>query len=158
MKRIWAPWRSVYIEAISTKPAKTKKCFLCANNSLSNFLVAKGTHAFVILNRYPYNPGHLLVAPYRHVSSIEQLSDIEICEIFKLITKSVKALKASFQPDGFNIGLNLGKAGGAGLAGHLHFHIVPRWIGDTNFMAVLADTKVINEELKKTQKKLKGLF
>jgi ATP adenylyltransferase len=159
LERLWAPWRSEYIIEAAKKKNITARCFLCNNQKdTTNFYLIKGDYSFVLLNRYPYNPGHLLVAPYRHIGSIEKLSYKECKEIFELMKKSVTALKRVYHPHGFNIGLNLGKVAGAGLAGHLHFHIVPRWTGDTNFMTVLSNTRVINEELKKIQTKLKEVI
>ena len=110
-------------------------------------VIEKAKHSFSMLNLYPYNNGHVMVAPYRHVRSLELLSDVEIADLMILVIKTKKKLDRLLKPDGYNIGMNLGKVGGAGYAGHLHIHIVPRWVGDTNFMPVMSGTKVISESL-----------
>ena len=159
MKILWAPWRMAYIKKFSEKDSG---CFLCKAGSEKrdeeNLVVFRGEHCFVIMNRYPYNNGHLLIAPYRHVGSITDLNEEESSEIMKLIKLSVEALRKEYRPDGFNVGLNLGKAAGAGLESHLHFHVVPRWVGDTNFMPVFSDTKVIPEDLRESWRRLKSRF
>ena len=111
-----------------------------------------------MLNSYPYNPGHLMVAPYSHVASLEELTDDEIHEHFEIVSRSLKVLRQAFKPGGFNIGLNLGRVAGAGIDDHIHTHIVPRWPGDTNFMPVISDARVIPEALAETYDKLKGKF
>jgi ATP adenylyltransferase len=155
MEQIWAPWRIEYI----AKP-KDSGCVLCQkpeqNNDDANFILYRGQSNFIILNAFPYNPGHLMVAPYRHVANIEDLTSDESREHFNLVKKSLALLKEVLRPGGFNIGLNIGKIAGAGIEEHLHTHIVPRWQGDVNFMPVLADTRVISEGLAATYKKLKG--
>lgn len=157
MERIWAPWRIQYIQM-----EKTAGCFLCEepgqNEDALNYILHRAEVNFIILNSYPYNPGHLMVAPYRHVADLEELTARERQEHFEIVTRSVRVLKEVFDPDGFNIGLNLGKAAGAGLDAHVHTHIVPRWQGDTNFMPVLSDVKVLPESLKEIYQKLKGKF
>ena len=154
MKQLWAPWRIRYIES-----PKGNGCILCQkprqNNDAANFILYRGQSNFIILNAFPYNPGHLMVAPYRHVANIEDLTGDESREHFNLVKKSLALLKQVLNPDGFNIGLNIGKIAGAGIEEHLHTHIVPRWQGDVNFMPVLADTRVISEGLAATYKKLK---
>ncbi|HUS04091.1 MAG TPA: HIT domain-containing protein [Dehalococcoidia bacterium] len=155
MKQLWAPWRIQYIES-----PKGSGCILCQkhrqNNDDANFILYRGQSNFIILNAFPYNPGHLMVAPYRHVANIEDLTSDESREHFNLVKKSLALLKEVLKPGGFNIGLNIGKIAGAGIEEHLHTHIVPRWQGDVNFMPVLADTRVISEGLAATYKKLKG--
>lgn len=157
MERIWAPWRMQFITR-----KKPGGCFLCENpgqdRDTQNYILYRGGANFVILNSYPYNPGHMMVAPYRHVASVEDLSEAERNEHFEIVNQCVKALREEFAAEGFNIGMNLGKASGAGIAGHVHTHIVPRWHGDTNFMSVLADTKVVPEALADTYKRLKNKF
>ncbi len=157
MERIWAPWRMQFI-----RMKKPKGCFLCENpqkvDDVRNYILYRGGENFVIMNSYPYNPGHLMVAPYRHVASIEELSEAERNEHFKIVNQCVKVLREEANPEGFNIGMNLGKASGAGVAGHAHTHIVPRWHGDINFMSVLADTKVVPEALAETFERLRGKF
>jgi len=150
MRILWAPWRMAYIRRFSNE-GRSSGCFLCEAGSTSddekNLVVLRGEHAFAILNRYPYNNGHLMIAPYRHVGSILDLDGGESEELMKLIKLAVRALMEEYRPDGFNIGLNLGRAAGAGLEDHLHIHVVPRWVGDTNFMPILSETKVIPEGL-----------
>jgi len=154
MEQIWAPWRIEYI----AKP-KDSGCILCQkpeqNSDDTNFILYRGQNNFVILNAFPYNPGHLMVAPYRHIGNIQELTDDESMEHFKLVKKSLALLRQVLNPDGFNIGLNLGKIAGAGIESHLHTHIVPRWQGDVNFMPVLSDTRVISEGLSAVYNKLK---
>lgn len=146
MKRLWAPWRMQYI-----RNAGQPGCFLCdifrSDQDREHLVVQRGETGAVVMNRYPYNNGHLLVAPYRHVDSLETLSDKELLEMMRLTTLTCRHLKQVLHPDGFNLGLNLGTAAGAGLKDHLHLHIVPRWTGDTNFMPVLADVKVVPQPL-----------
>ena len=155
MEYLWAPWRIEYLQ----RAAETG-CILCQkpaeDNDEANLILYRGQHSFVILNAFPYNPGHLMVAPYRHIADLQHFTDEEARELFDIVKKSLELLKEVMKPVGFNIGLNVGKAAGAGIAKHLHTHIVPRWQGDTNFMPVLSDTKVISEALSGTYKKLRG--
>jgi len=141
---------------------KPEGCILCQkpkqNNDALNYILHRGDNNFIILNSYPYNPGHLMVAPYRHVASLEGLTEEERHEHFEIVSRSIKVLRQIFNPGGFNIGMNLGKAAGAGIDDHFHTHIVPRWQGDTNFMPVLSDVRVIPEALAETYQKLKGKF
>ncbi len=154
---IWAPWRIGYIVKI-----KKKGCFLChsykSRDDDKNFVVYRGKFSFVVMNIFPYNNGHLMIAPVRHLKDITSLTEEEDREIMELIKKSVKILKKLLKPEGFNIGLNLGKTAGAGLEDHIHFHIVPRWNGDTNFMPVISDTKVIPQSLSELYLELKEEF
>ncbi len=135
-------------------------CILCQkpgeSNDEVNLILYRGQYNFIILNTFPYNPGHLMVAPYRHIANLQDLTDEETKEHFDIIKKSVELLKEVMEPTAFNIGLNLGKVAGAGIAEHLHTHIVPRWQGDTNFMPVLSDTKVISEAVSDTYKRLRA--
>jgi ATP adenylyltransferase len=155
MERIWAPWRIEYIE----RP-KESGCILCQkskeNNDEANFILYRGQNNFVILNAFPYNPGHLMVAPYRHIANLQDLTGDEVKEHLEVVKRAVKLLTEVLKPTGFNIGLNIGKVAGAGIEYHLHTHIVPRWEGDVNFMPVLSDTRVISEALAATYKKLKA--
>ncbi|MEE9521069.1 MAG: HIT domain-containing protein [Dehalococcoidales bacterium] len=157
MEKIWAPWRMEYIMM-----EKSEECFLCEkpkqNNDALNHILYRGKQNFVVLNSYPYNPGHLMIAPYRHVASLEELTDEELHEHIEIVVRSLKVLRQVFNPAGFNIGANMGKVAGVGLEGHVHTHIVPRWQGDTNFMPVVADTKVVSEAVADTYKKLEGKF
>lgn len=155
MDRIWAPWRMQYIELAD----KTEGCIFCVfpsqDKDRENLLLYRGKTAFMMLNCYPYNPGHLMIAPYKHTSDMCDLSDQELLEVNQLVRSSVRLLTAVMEPHGFNVGINLGRTAGAGIADHIHWHIVPRWDGDTNFMPVIADTKVIPESLLATYDKLK---
>ena len=139
---------------------KTRGCIFCDKPRETcdeeNYILYRGEKNFVILNAYPYNPGHLLVTPYRHIASFEELSDEELLEHFKIVRRSVMILKEVFKPGGLNIGINLGRVAGSGIDDHIHSHIVPRWGGDTNFMPALADTRVIPQALSETYGKLKG--
>jgi len=155
MKRIWAPWRSRYISS-----PKSGSCPFCdaQNKTNESHLLYSDSLSTVILNKYPYTGGHILISPHRHIAELEELSVDESTDIFSLARASVSALKAAFKPDGFNIGMNLGTSAGAGIADHLHLHVVPRWDGDTNFMPVLADTKVLSSHLDETYEILKPLF
>jgi len=157
MKRIWAPWRVEYI-----RMERPKGCVLCdkpkESRDVENYILFRGKKNFVMLNAFPYNPGHLMIAPYRHVASPEDLTPEERNEHFAIVARSVKVLKPVFKSDGLNIGINLGRAAGAGIDDHFHTHIVPRWAGDTNFMPVLADTKVVSEGLVDSYRKLAGKF
>ncbi len=155
MEQIWSPWRMEYI-----RMEKPKGCILCEKpkeeEDESNYILHRGGNNFIILNSFPYNPGHLMVAPYRHVPDFEQLSDEELWEHFDLVRRSTSMLKRILNPKGFNIGINIGKVAGAGIEDHFHTHIVPRWEGDTNFMPVISNTRVVPEALASTYKKLKG--
>ena len=159
MERIWAPWRIRYIEQAD---AKGKGCILCdkpkENKDTENYILYRGKKNFVILNSYPYNPGHLMIAPYRHLDSPEKLSDEELREHYEMVRNSLAVLREVFKPGGFNVGMNLGRVAGAGIADHIHTHVVPRWGGDTNFMPVLADVRVLPEALTDSYQKLKGKF
>ena len=157
MERMWAPWRIEYIQM-----EKPDGCILCdkpqENNDAENYILYRGQKNFVILNAYPYNPGHLMITPYRHTALFEELTDEELREHFEIVRRCTKILREVFDPDGFNLGINLGKVAGAGIDDHFHTHIVPRWQGDTNFTPVIADTKVIPEALADTYQKLKDKF
>ena len=157
MKQIWAPWRIEYILM-----EKAVGCILCEkpeqNNDALNYILYRGDKNFVIMNSYPYNPGHLMVAPYRHVANLEELTDEELHEHFEIVNRSIKVLREVFNPGGFNIGINMGKVAGAGIDEHVHTHIVPRWQGDTNFMPVVSDVTVVPEALAETYEKLRDKF
>jgi len=157
MKQIWAPWRMEYI-----RMEKPKGCILCGkpgqDNDAKNHILYRGENNFVIMNIYPYNPGHLMIAPYRHVASLEELTDEELHEQFDIVSRSIKVLRQVFNPGGFNLGINIGKVAGAGIEDHIHTHVVPRWQGDTNCMPVISDVRVLPEALDETYQKLKGKF
>ena len=156
---LWAPWRIEYILG-----PKDGECFLCDRNISSSekpddfMIIARGENVFVMLNAFPYNSGHLLVAPYAHIGDISGLPKNTLHEMIEVCTAAKNCLKDTMSPEGFNIGFNLGLPAGAGLEDHIHMHIVPRWIGDTNFMPVLDNTRVIPQSLKDTAKILKDIF
>ncbi|MDD5133850.1 MAG: HIT domain-containing protein [Phycisphaerae bacterium] len=156
MENLWAPWRIGYVQNLGEK----RECFICHNvnnprQDEENFVIKRTANCLVILNKYPYNNGHLLIAPQKHAAEFDELDDTVLLEITKLIIECQKMLTAAIKPHGFNVGMNFGRCAGAGLPGHLHIHIVPRWDGDINFMAVCADTKVISQSLKELYTKLK---
>lgn len=154
MNFIFAPWRIEYIRA-----PKLEGCFLCdfpkKDRDEDCLILYRSKTCFVIMNNYPYNPGHLMVSPYRHVGNIEDLSEEELLDLMVVTQRMVSLLKRVMKPDGFNLGFNFGKVAGAGVEDHLHLHIVPRWNGDTNFMPVVADTKVVPQAVKDTYKALR---
>jgi ATP adenylyltransferase len=160
MKRLWAPWRMEYI----LDEHKHKSCLCCAiseadkKDDRKNLILYRSKHCFVVLNKYPYNNGHLMVVPYFHTSTFEGLSDDVLFDLIKTVKKSVSILKKAFNPDGFNLGLNFGKVAGAGMESHMHKHIVPRWTGDTDSMPIIAETRVMPEHLRKTYNKLRKFF
>lgn len=160
LRRLWAVWRMPYIKLLAS--GEGKECIFCTlpkgNSDRENLILHRSTLSFIMLNKYPYNPGHLMVAPYRHVANLDELSDEEIMDIWRLLKLSVEALKKAMNPDGFNVGMNIGKAAGAGFEGHLHIHVVPRWVGDANFMPILGNTKVISEALSNTYDELKRVL
>ena len=159
MEKLWAPWRMEYI-LDAKNPAKG--CIFCdlpgQQNDEENYIVHRSDLSFVMLNKFPYNNGHIMVIPYKHESDYTALDQEIISDAQQLIQKSLIALKNSMDPHGFNIGLNLGRTAGAGIDAHLHYHIVPRWDGDTNFMPVIGDTKVISESLQRSWQKLTREF
>jgi ATP adenylyltransferase len=156
MERLWAPWRMEYIG--SSREGKDAGCLFCEKPKEGDdekaLILARTELSFAMLNRYPYNSGHLMVAPFRHVGELEEVKDDESLDMQQLVQRCVKALKEAMQPDGFNIGMNLGIVAGAGIPDHLHWHVVPRWTGDTNFMPVAGATKVLPERLGDTYIKL----
>lgn len=156
MEKIFAPWRIRYV--LASKPKECVFCSAVKGNERDRLVVYKAEKSFVLMNQYPYNPGHVMVCPKRHVPSTEDLSDEELLEIMKLVNLSIKAIRISMNPDGFNLGINLGRVAGAGIAEHLHFHVVPRWSGDTSFMPVLADVQVLPEALEESYEKIRRAF
>lgn len=151
MERLYAPWRMAYVEQPhSPKPGATG-CVFCdaaaSTDDAANLIVHRGESAFVLLNKFPYNNGHLLVVPYMHTAKLPDLPDAALAEIWTLAKEAQSALQAAMHPEGYNLGMNLGVAAGAGIADHLHLHVVPRWNGDTNFMPVLTDVKVMPDSL-----------
>lgn len=146
-----------YITSVTSK--KTEECFLCTkpseNRDEENFIVHRGEKCFIMLNTFPYNTGHLLVAPYLHKPNLTDLDERELFDLIKCVSLSLKLISEAYRPDGFNVGINIGRVAGAGLEGHVHVHIVPRWAGDTNFMSIISKTKVMPELLEDTYFKLK---
>ncbi|RMF83329.1 MAG: HIT domain-containing protein [Planctomycetota bacterium] len=154
-KNIWAPWRMEYIDQLDGDEG----CFLCSyatrpDDDASNRVVWRTDRVLVVMNRFPYTGGHLLVAPLEHVPDFEDMSDELLCALTIGVRDAQRVVKAALRAEGFNIGLNLGRCAGAGLPGHLHWHVVPRWGGDTNFMSVIGDVRVIPEALDRTYKRL----
>ncbi len=158
LQNLWAPWRMTYIESFAQEGAKRGECFICTavnSGDLRNtYTLEKRERVIIMLNIFPYNPGHLLVAPTRHLSQLSQLEDKENASLLESVGYWVERLKTQLKPDGFNIGINLGSVAGAGLPEHLHVHIVPRWSGDTNFMPVISSVKVMPELLASTYDRL----
>jgi ATP adenylyltransferase len=156
MDYVWSPWRYQYMEQVKT--GKQPDCFFCdavaRKDDCETLLVHRGTKSFVILNRFPYTSGHLMIVPYAHVAELGQCEGGVLDEMMRIAQRIEKALKATYSPDGMNLGMNLGRAAGAGVAGHLHLHVLPRWVGDTNFMTVTGETRVHPEELATTYKRL----
>jgi ATP adenylyltransferase len=154
MDHLWTPWRYQYIASAG----KLKRCIFCAlqeeNKDRENLILARRSHSFVILNRFPYTSGHLMVVTRRHIASPTDATSEELEELILTARDFQVALEQTYHPDGFNIGLNVGKSAGAGVAGHLHLHVVPRWQGDSNFVAVLGETRTIPEALETTYQKL----
>ncbi|MDR7492000.1 MAG: HIT domain-containing protein [Armatimonadota bacterium] len=155
---LWAPWRGTYVRA-----PRAETCFLCEaavapEGDAARFVVWRSRRTFVVLNTFPYNTGHLMVAPYRHVGEVEALDGEEQADLMAALGASIAALRRALHPDGFNVGLNLGRVAGAGLEGHLHVHVVPRWQGDTNFLPVLGAVKVVPDHLEVTYRQLRATF
>lgn len=158
MDKIFAPWRGRFV----LSKIKYKGCIFCIKQKekqdKKNYVVYRGKMCFIILNIYPYNPSHLMIAPYRHIGNFEDLQDNEMLEIMQLTKSSIKILKKEISPDGFNLGYNLGKVAGAGISEHIHLHIVPRFLGDTNFLPIIGETKIISISLDETYKRLRKYF
>ena len=155
---LWAPWRLAYIGEAGNQ----ETCVFCAEaadeRGEDSLVVARGEHAFVLLNKFPYSSGHVMVATLRHVGELDVLTTDEAAEIHVLTTRSLEALRRVYRPDAFNVGWNLGQVAGGSISGHLHEHVVPRWAGDTNFMPVLADIKVVPEHLLETRERLRAAW
>ncbi len=157
MKTLWSPWRMEYILS-----EKDKECIFCTkpadNNDRSNLILYRGAKTYVIMNKYPYNNGHVMVVPYFHTSELSGLDDDVVSELLIMTRYSIDCLKKAFGPEGFNVGINIGAAAGAGIEEHLHIHIVPRWAGDNNFMTVISEIRVIPEHILDTYDKLYPVF
>ena len=161
MDRLWSPWRLEYIAANTA--SDNQACVFCAiqadpQNDLKNFVLHRARFNFVVLNIHPYTSGHLLIVPYQHVSELNGAAKETTDELMDLTKRAETALRDAYSPEGINLGMNLGKAAGAGIAGHIHVHILPRWNGDTNFMTTVADTRVLPEDLTTTFNKLQSRF
>ncbi|HJT68312.1 MAG TPA: HIT domain-containing protein [Pyrinomonadaceae bacterium] len=161
MERLWSPWRSKYIA--SSVDSEGNECVFCRiaatpDQDEANFVVHRGEHAFVVLNLYPYITGHLMIVPYLHASELDVVAKEITDEMMDLTKRSQTALREVYSPSGFNLGMNLGSAAGAGIADHLHIHLLPRWTGDTNFMTTVGETRVLPEALELTYSKLKQKF
>jgi ATP adenylyltransferase len=156
-ERLWAPWRLEYIRG-----PKDGECIFCraaqSDDDEANYVIHRGERCFVLLNAYPYTNGHVMIAPYVHEPSIEQLDGETTAEIMELAKRSAAAHRQVYNPDGFNYGINQGKIAGAGIEEHVHMHVVPRWAGDTNFMAVTGDTRMLNQALSDSWKELREVF
>ena len=156
-KPLWAPWRLEYIQAADEQEGCVF-CLAAEGGDEEKLVVHRGRRAFVLLNKFPHSSGHLMVAPFRHGTELGDLDDEEALEIHRLATEALEALRATYRPDGSNLGWNLGRVAGAGIVDHVHLHVVPRWSGDTNFMPVLADVKVLPEHLVETRRKLSAAW
>jgi ATP adenylyltransferase len=162
MERLWAPWRMAYIESDKEGGPPSEKsgarCIFCekarSTDPAADLVVHKGDYAFVLMNLYPYNNGHLMIAPYEHTARYDLLAEATLADMDRLAQRALRALGAAFHPDGYNTGMNLGQVAGAGIADHLHQHIVPRWSGDANFMPVIGETKVLPDSLENAYRKL----
>ncbi|MHB8468486.1 MAG: HIT family protein [Gaiellaceae bacterium] len=157
MDRLWAPWRLEYVQTADAQPG----CVFCralAGDDEGHLVVQRGERAFVLLNRFPYASGHLLVAPARHGLDFAELDDAEALEVHRLAAAGIEALRAVYSPEGFNLGWNMGRIAGAGIPDHGHLHVVPRWAGDTSFMPVLADVRVLPEQLAASRQKLADVW
>jgi ATP adenylyltransferase len=157
MKKLFSPWRSAYIQTFSEKN-RSRSCLFCAmakmTSDAKNLIVWRGKFCFVVLNKFPYNSGHLMIVPYHHTARFTKLTSEEHVEIMLATERCIKAIEKISKPQGFNFGANLGRTAGAGIEKHVHFHLVPRWNGDTNFMPVLSDVKIVSESLFDTWSKL----
>ncbi len=158
MKRLFSPWRSQYIDSFKHEKKKKTDCLFCRiaqeRNDSKNLIVARKEYCFVVMNKYPYNSGHLMIVPYTHTSDFGGLSKTEYAEVMATTSEMIGILSKVSQPQGFNFGANLGRVAGAGIDQHVHFHLVPRWSGDTNFMPTIAEVKLVSEDTRDTYKRL----
>jgi ATP adenylyltransferase len=157
MDHLWSPWRYRYI----SKAGRSAGCIFCIkaaeHKDTRNYIVYRGKLNFILLNLYPYTSGHLMIAPYQHVATLERAPEETLAEMMRLVRRAEANLRAAYRPDGLNLGMNIGASAGAGISGHIHMHVVPRWTGDSNFMTTVGETRVMPEDLAKTYKKLKKL-
>jgi ATP adenylyltransferase len=163
LDRLWSPWRSEYVASGSAADSGSQGCIFCTiredvNNDEANFVVYRSSLSFIVLNRYPYISGHLLIVPNEHVGELDAAPKDTTDELMDLTKRSQTELREAYHPDGFNIGMNLGHVAGAGIVDHIHIHIMPRWAGDTSFMTTVSETRVISEDLTTTYRKLRGRF
>lgn len=163
MDLLWSPWRYAYIKSDERKETVDPNfCVFCClqneNKDVENFILLRARHNFVVLNKFPYISGHLLIVPYAHLSELDATDEAASCELMNLTKFSQTAIRRVYAPHGFNLGMNLGAAAGAGVAGHLHMHIMPRWFGDSNFLSTVCETRNIPESLETTYQKLKPVF
>jgi diadenosine tetraphosphate (Ap4A) HIT family hydrolase len=163
LDRLWAGWRNEYVATASDAAQDGDACIFCRilgsdEPDDATYVLHRGERCFAILNAYPYTSGHLMVMPIRHVAELEDLEDDEADELFRLVRQAASAVKAAYRPGGMNLGANLGRAGGAGVPGHLHLHVLPRWAGDTNFMTAVAEVRVLPESLQATWSKLRAAW
>ena len=156
MKQLWSPWRMAYIQSPKTQTGCVFCKALAEADGPKNLIVTRGENAFVILNRYPYTSGHLMVLPYKHVQRLPELDDATRAEMMEMASHATKVLQKVYQAEGFNLGANIGAAAGAGIEEHIHLHIVPRWNGDTNFMSSVGETRVLPEALEESCRKIKS--
>jgi len=161
VERIWSPWRMAYIQA-AKEQGEDGGCIFCdlpaEGDDVRTMILARDELAFVIVNSFPYNPGHLMVAPFRHVGAFTSLEAAELADVDALVARSIRALEQEMEPHGYNLGMNLGRVAGAGIPDHVHWHLVPRWNGDTNFMPVVGQTRVLPELLEETYARLRPRF
>ena len=157
MKRLWAPWRKEYV----SRGSESGECIFCKKHTSredkKDYIITRSAHSFSMLNIFPYSNGHILIAPYRHIDSLAGLTEPELIDLLKLVISSQELLNKVLSPQGYNIGINVGEAAGAGVVDHIHIHIIPRWAGDTNFMPVIGETKVMPESLESVYKSLLGV-
>lgn len=163
MERLWSPWRYEYLASGGSENSEPGACVFCEvqkclDKDETNFVLHRAAHNFIVLNIYPYISGHLLIVPYEHVGELDAASKETTDELMDLTKRCQAALRDVYSPGGFNIGMNLGLSGGAGIVGHIHIHVMPRWAGDTNFMSTIGETRVIPEDLTTTYRKLRGKF
>lgn len=163
MDRLWSPWRAEYIASGGSAESESRSCVFCklhadVNNDETNYVVYRASRCFIVLNRYPYISGHLLIVPNEHVGELDAAPKETTDELMDLTKRAQTALRETYHPDGFNVGMNLGQAAGAGIVDHIHIHVLPRWLGDTNFMTPVGETRVIPEDPATTYRKLHGKF
>ncbi len=163
MDRLWTPWRYQYISGAAGEKTADDGCVLCAlardeGSDEQNFVLHRAAHNYVVLNLYPYTSGHLMIVPYRHEAALDALDKEMTDELMDLAKRAQTALREAYRPEGFNLGMNLGRVAGAGVAGHVHLHAMPRWAGDANFMSVVGETRVLPEDLPTTYTKLRAIF